>query len=66
MSKLKPTGYIITVEADVFYALIRTQGNTSQTQRREWFGISDELDHRLYGFWSRAQDKLKEDGNWYE
>ena len=62
MSSIKPTGYQVEIEADVFWVLMRCFGKSCARERKENFGHSDELDRKAAKVWSTFNRQLQQDG----
>lgn len=64
MTKIKPTGYELTVDAKSMYLLCRLIGATTIADT-EKLGATEAEDSRLSKLFCDMKDKLEEDGNWY-
>ena len=60
----KPTGYTVTISADVLALFIKVYGHTSCTERMEYHQHTLELDRKTSNIWSEWRDKLMKDGNY--
>lgn len=58
----KPTGYEVTIPAEVLWVLLRTFGNTCSTDRREKYKHDREMDIRVSKAWSSYDHQLRLDG----
>lgn len=61
-SMTKPTGYTVTVDAQVLWVLLRCYGSTCCTDRVSKYGHTKAEDHKVSKVWSQWSSQLDEDG----
>ena len=57
----KPTGYTVTMSADVFWCFMHLFGGYSEDESKAFLRVSDDLYDRLYKTWDKFDDQLNKD-----